>query len=354
LNIFAQSGNFPGFREERNPGYGINEGNAMNLLRRQLLRWAAAALAVLAAREIANAQDYPTRPVRVIVPYAPGGVTDTFARIIAQQLSEHFGKQFYVENITGGSGNIGTGQAARAAADGYSLLVAFSSFVVNPTLFDKLSFDPVKDFEPISLAVTSTTVLVVHPSLPAKNVKELVALIKQNPGKYSFASAGTGTQAHLAGEQFRLQLGLDLVHVPYNGGAPATAAVIAGHTPIGFTSPTAAMQQVKDGKVRALAVTGKTRSQTMPEVETMAEAGYPDIKGDSWVGLLAPAGTPKEIVNRLYREIAAILAAADVRERLLTLGDDPVASTPDEFAQRIKDEIRMWGDIIRQANIKAQ
>ncbi len=326
----------------------------MNLPRRQLLQSAAVALTAIAVEQIAKAQDYPNRPVRVIVPYAPGGVTDTFARIIAQQLSERLGKQFYVENITGGSGNIGTGQAARAAPDGYSLLVAFSSFVVNPTLFDKLPFDPIKDFEPITLAVSSTTVLVVHPSLPAKSVKELVALIKQNPGKYSFASAGTGTQAHLAGEQFRLLLGLDLVHVPFNGGAPATASVIAGHTPIGFTSPTAAMEQVKEGKVRALAVTGKSRSQTMPDVETMTEAGYPDIKGDSWVGLLAPAGTPKEIVSRLNRETVAILALTDVRERLLALGDDPVASTPDEFAQRIKDEIRMWGDIIRQANIKPQ
>ena len=326
----------------------------MNLMRRQLLQSAAFAFTAVTVGRVANAQDYPNHPVRVIVPYAPGGVTDTFARILSQQLSERFGRQFYVENIAGGSGNIGTGQAARATPDGYTLLVAFSSFVVNPSLFDRLPFDPIKDFEPITLAVSSTTVLVIHPAVPAQSVRELVALIKENPGKYSFASAGTGTQSHLAGEQFRLLLGLDLVHVPFNGGAPAAASVIAGHTPIGFTSPTAAMQQVKDGKVCALAITGKTRSQTMPEVETMTEAGYPDIKGDSWVGLLAPAGTPKEMVSRLHREIVAILAVADVRERLLTLGDDPVANTPDEFAQRIKDEIGMWGDIIRQANIKPQ
>ena len=326
----------------------------MNLMRRQLLQSAASAFTAVTVGRVANAQDYPNHPVCVIVPYAPGGVTDTFARILSQQLSERFGRQFYVENIAGGSGNIGTGQAARATPDGYTLLVAFSSFVVNPTLFDRLPFDPIKDFEPITLAVSSTTVLVIHPAVPAQSVRELVALIKENPGKYSFASAGTGTQSHLAGEQFRLLLGLDLVHVPFNGGAPAAASVIAGHTPIGFTSPTAAMQQVKDGKVRALAITGKTRSQTMPEVEPMTEAGYPDIKGDSWVGLLAPAGTPKEMVSRLHREIVAILAVADVRERLLTLGDDPVANTPDEFAQRIKDEIGMWGDIIRQANIKPQ
>ena len=326
----------------------------MNLMRRQLLQSAASAFTAVTVGRVANAQDYPNHPVRVIVPYAPGGVTDTFARILSQQLSERFGRQFYVENIAGGSGNIGTGQAARATPDGYTLLVAFSSFVVNPSLFDRLPFDPIKDFEPITLAVSSTTVLVIHPAVQAQSVRELVALIKENPGKYSFASAGTGTQSHLAGEQFRLLLGLDLVHVPFNGGAPAAASVIAGHTPIGFTSPTAAMQQVKDGKVRALAITGKTRSQTMPQVETMTEAGYPDIKGDSWVGLLAPAGTPKELVSRLHREIVAILAVADVRERLLTLGDDPVANTPDEFAQRIKDEIGMWGDIIRQANIKPQ
>ena len=326
----------------------------MNLMRRQLLQSAASAFTAVTVGRVANAQDYPNHPVRVIVPYAPGGVTDTFARILSQQLSERFGRQFYVENIAGGSGNIGTGQAARATPDGYTLLVAFSSFVVNPSLFDRLPFDPIKDFEPITLAISSTTVLVIHPAVPAQSVRELVALIKENPGKYSFASAGTGTQSHLAGEQFRLLLGLDLVHVPFNGGAPAAASVIAGHTPIGFTSPTAAMQQVKDGKVRALAITGKTRSQTMPEVEPMTEAGYPDIKGDSWVGLLAPAGTPKEMVSRLHREIVAILAVADVRERLLTLGDDPVANTPDEFAQRIKDEIGMWGDIIRQANIKPQ
>jgi tripartite-type tricarboxylate transporter receptor subunit TctC len=326
----------------------------MKLPRRQLLQSAGTVIAAFAVGQIANAQDYPTRPVRVIVPYAPGGVTDTFARILSQKLSERLGKQFYVENITGGSGNIGTGQAARATPDGYTLLVAFSSFVVNPTLFDKLPFDPIKDFEPITLAVSSTTVLVIHPAVPAESVKTLVELIKQNPGKYSFASAGTGTQAHLAGEQFRLLLGLDLVHVPFNGGAPAAASVIAGHTPIGFTSPTSVMQHVKDGTVRALAVTSNVRSQTMPDVETMTEAGYRDINGDSWAGLLAPAGTPKEIVSRLYREVVAILALADVRERLLTLGDDPVASTPDEFAQRIKDEIRVWADIIRRANIKPQ
>src|SRR6516164_7401615 len=309
----------------------------MNLPRRQFLEFAGIAAATLVLTQDAAGLDYPSRPVRMIVPYAPGGVTDVSARLIAQQLSERLGRQFYVENLPGGSGNIGTVQAARAAPDGYTVLVAFSSFVVNPTLFDKLAFDPIKDFEPIALAVSSTTVLVVNPSLPVKSVKELVAFIRANPGKHNFASAGVGTQSHLAGEQFRLSLGLDLVHIPFNGGAPSVASVVAGHTPIGFTSLTASASQIKDGKLRALAVTSRTRSQTLPEVETMTEAGFPDIKGDSWVGLLFPAGTPKDFVVALNREIAAVLALPDMRERLATLGNDPVASTPEEFGQRIKD-----------------
>jgi tripartite-type tricarboxylate transporter receptor subunit TctC len=327
---------------------------AMNLPRREFLQLTGAATTVLVLAQDARGLDYPNRPVRLIVPYAAGGVTDVSARLIAQQLSERLGRQFYVENLPGGSGNIGTVQSARAAPDGYTIVVVFSSFVVNPTLFAKLPFDPIKDFEPITLAISSTTVLVVNPSLPVKNMKELVAFIRANPGQYSFASAGLGTQSHLAGEQLRLSLGLDLVHVPFNGGNPAVASVIAGHTPIGFTSPTAAGPQIKDGKVRALAVTSKTRSQTLPDVETMTEAGFPDIKGDSWVGLLFPAGTPKELVTLVNREIVAALAQPDMRERLVTLGNDPVASTPEEFAQRIKDEIQIWGDVVRRAGIKPQ
>jgi tripartite-type tricarboxylate transporter receptor subunit TctC len=182
----------------------------------------------------------------------------------------------------------------------------------------------------------------------------LVALVRANPGKYSFASAGAGTQSHLAGEQFRLSLELDLVHVPFNGGGPAIASVVAGHTPVGFNSPTASVQQIKDGNVRALGVTGEKRSQSMPEVPTMAEGGYPDIKGDSWVGVLVPTGTSKEIVALLNREITKILALPDMKERLVTLGCDAVASPPEEFAQRIRTEIEIWGKVIRAANIKVQ
>ncbi len=264
------------------------------------------------------------------------------------------GQQFFVENITGATGNIGTGLAAKAAPDGYTLLFAFSSYVVNPTLFNKIPYDPYKDFEPVTLAVTSTTVVTIHPSVPAKTVKDLVALIRANPGKYSYASAGAGTQAHLAGEQFRLSLGLDLVHVPFNGGGPAIAAVVGGHTPIGFSSPAASIPQIKEGNVRALAITSKTRSQILPDVPTMTEAGYPEIEGDSWVGVLVPAGTSKDIINLLHREIVRIIALPDMKARLGELGYDPIASTPQEFAIRIKVEIENWAKVIRAANIKAE
>jgi tripartite-type tricarboxylate transporter receptor subunit TctC len=302
----------------------------------------------------AKAQTYPAHAVRAIVAFAPGGVTDTFARLMAQKLSENLGQQFYVDNVTGATGNIGTAQAAKAPPDGYTLLFAFSSYVVNPTLFDKIPYDPDKDFDPVTLAVTSTTVLTVNPMVQATNVKELVALIKANPGKFSYSTAGAGTQAHLSGEQFRLLLGLDLVHVPYNGGAPAIMAVVGGHTPIGFSSPAASIAQIRQGNVRALAVTGDKRSQIMPDVPTMAEAGYPQIVGESWVGVLAPAGTPKDIITLLQREIARIIAQPDMKSRLAELGYDPVASTPEQFGARIKTEIGTWAQVIRAAHIKPE
>jgi len=326
----------------------------MKIPRRRFLHLAAGAATLSSAPRIAWAQTYPARPVRLIVAFAPGGVTDTFARLMGQKLGERLGQQFFVENITGATGNIGTGLAAKAAPDGYTLLFAFSSYVVNPTLFNKIPYDPYKDFEPVTLAVTSTTVVTIHPSVPAKTVKDLVAVIRANPGKYSYASAGAGTQAHLAGEQFRLSLGLDLVHVPFNGGGPAIAAVVGGHTPIGFSSPAASIPQIKEGNVRALAITSKTRSQILPDVPTMTEAGYPEIEGDSWVGVLVPAGTSKDIINLLHREIVRIIALPDMKARLGELGYDPIASTPQEFAIRIKVEIENWAKVIRAANIKAE
>jgi tripartite-type tricarboxylate transporter receptor subunit TctC len=324
----------------------------MNRARRRFLQFAGAVMAAPALVRRAAAQSYPTRPVRVVVPFAPGGITDVAARLIAEKWSEQLGRQFYVENITGGSGNIGMGQAAKAAPDGYTILTAFVSYAINPALFARVPYDAVRDFDPISLAITSTTVLVVNPTVPAKTVDELIALIRANPGKYNYASAGSGTSSHLAGEQFRLSLDLDIVHIPYGGGAPAIASVVAGHTPIGFVAPNVAIPQLGDGKVRALAVTSAARAQTLPDVATMAEAGHPGIEGENWVGFVAPAGTPKDIIATLNRGIVRMLAEPDMKERLATLGFDPVGSTPDEFAARIKSQLATWSKVIHDAGIK--
>ena len=326
----------------------------VNPPRRRFLHLLAGAAALSAAPGGARAQTWPTRPVRVIVPFQPGGSTDIFARLAAQKLTEHFGKQFYIENIAGATGNVGTAQAARAAPDGHTLLIAFSSYVVNPTLFAKLPFDPDKDLAPVTLAVSAPNVLTVNPSLPARNLSELVALIKSNPGKYTYTSGGVGTQGHLLGEMLRLSQALDIVHVPFNGAAPAIASAMAGHTPIAWSTIASAAQALEAGQLRPLAVASKTRSQLLSDVPTTAEAGYPDIQGDSWVGLLAPAGTPNEIIRAVQREIAVIIALPDVRERLPTLGFEAVASTPEEFASRIKIETEMWGRVIRAANIKPE
>ena len=325
----------------------------MIAIRHRCLSVAVAGIVTLLTSPMVRAERYPARPVRVIVPFAPGGATDIIARPILHELSKQLGQQFYVENIVGASGMIGTGQAAKAAPDGYTLLFAFSNHATNPSMFDKVPYDPIKDFVPITLAVTSPAVLSVHPSLPANTVAELVALIKANPGKYSFASGGTGTQPHLAGEQFRLSLGLDLVHVPFNGGGPAVVSAIGGHTPISFTTLSPAVPQIKDGKLRALAVTSKTRAQSAPDVVTMTEAGYPDIEGDTWVGVLVPAGTDAHIVTLLHREIVSILSVPAMRERLVELGYEPVGSTPDEFAAQITTELGKWAKVIRAAGIRA-
>jgi tripartite-type tricarboxylate transporter receptor subunit TctC len=322
------------------------------LLRRQFLHLAASAAAIPVLSDMAAAQAWPARPVRLIVPFPPGGTTDIFARIAAQKLSEHFGKQFYIENIAGATGNVGAAQAARATPDGYTVLFTFSSYVVNPTLFPKLPFDPNKDLMPVTLAVAATNVLTINPSVPARTLGDLVALIKSNPGKYNYASGGVGTQAHLLGEMLRLSLALDIVHVPFNGGGPEIASIVAGHTPIGWSALVSAAQQIIAGQLLALAVTSKTRSTLFPEIPTTAEAGYPDIQGDSWVGVLVPAGTPNEIISLLHREMVTILALPDVKERLPSLGFEVVASTPGEFATQIKAEIESWAKVIRAANIK--
>jgi tripartite-type tricarboxylate transporter receptor subunit TctC len=322
--------------------------------RRRFLRLAAAGAALSAPSRFALAQAYPVRPVRVIVPFAPGGPTDVCARLIAQKLSERLGKQFYVENVAGAGGNIGTGQAARTAADGYTILISVNSHVINPTLYDQVPYDPFKDFTAVTLAVAFASALSVNPAVPAKSVRELVTLVKGNPGKYSFASPGFGTPSHLLGEQFRVAAGLDLVHVPYGGSGPAVTAAVAGDTPMAFAALSAAAPLVKDGKLRALAVMSRNRAQALPDLPTIAEAGYPDLDGDGWVGVQVPARTPGDIVSLLQHEIVAIIALPDMKQRLSALGFDPVGSTGEEFVAQMKLEMEKWAKVIRAAHLKAQ
>src|SRR5262245_36866030 len=326
----------------------------MKLPRRTFLHLATGAAALPAVSRIARAQLYPARPVRVIVPYAPGGPTDILARLIAQKLSEHFGKQFYIENIGGAGGNIGMGQGAKAAPDGYTMLVTGAPIVINPSLYERVRFDPYKDFDRVTVAVTSPDMLSVNPSLPVQSVKDLVALIKAHPGKYNFASPGTGTPGHLVGELFRLSLGLDLVHVPFNSAGLAIGSTVAGHTPIAFTTPPPVVPQVKEGKLRALAVASKTRLQALPDVPTMAETGYPDIEGEAWFAVIVPARTPKEIIALLHGEIVKAIALPDMKERMATLGFDPVGSGPEECAAYFRTEAAKWAKVVRHAGIKAQ
>jgi tripartite-type tricarboxylate transporter receptor subunit TctC len=324
----------------------------MKLPRRKFLRLAAGAAALPAVTRIAWAQSYPARPVRVIVPYAPGGPTDVFGRLIAQKMSEQFGRQFFVENIGGAGGNIGMGRAARADRDGHTVVIVATPLAINPSLYDTVPFDPIKDFDPVTLAVSTTTVLTVHPSVPAQTTRDLVALIRANPGKYSFASPGTGTPSHLLGELFRLSLKLDLVHVPFNSGGLAIGSNLAGHTLLCFGTPPPALPHIKDGKLRPLGVTSKARVPTLPDVPTMAEAGYPEVEGESWFAVAVPGGTPKEIIALLNREIVRIMALPDIKERLATLGFDSVASSPEDFGARIRIDTEKWGKVIRAANIK--
>ena len=321
--------------------------------RRRFLKFSATAAATLAAPAV-WAQSYPTRPVRIIVPFAPGGPTDVPARFIAQRLTENLGRNFLVENVAGASSNIGTAQAAKAAPDGYTILITVNNLVINPSLFDKVAFDPYKDFDPIALAVSFSSAFSIHPSVPAKTVKELIAVIKANPGKYSYASPGLGTPSHLLAEQFRVTNDLDIVHVPYGGSGPAITATISGHTPICFASISAAAPQARDGKLRVLAVLSKRTSSSMPEVPTIAAAGFPGMDGDGWVGALVPAGTPKEIVALLNKQINETMALPELKEKLIGLGLDPIGGTPEEFAGVMRTEGERWAKVIKAANIKAK
>jgi tripartite-type tricarboxylate transporter receptor subunit TctC len=328
----------------------------MTLPRRSFLRLAGATAAGLAAPRIGRAQSYPARSVRMIVPFAPGGPTDLFSRLIAPKLSEQTGQQFYIENVGGAGGNIGAGRAAQAAPDGYTLLVDGANFVVNPALYASVPYDPFKHFDAVTMAVTSAVVLTVHPSVPAKTVKDLIALIKAEPNKYSYASPGTGTPPQLVGELFRITLGLghDLVHVPFKGGGEAIASALGGQTQVSFGSLAPAVPLVKDGRLRALAVASNARSPVLPDVPTMAEAGYPEVEGESWFAVVVPAGTPKEIIEKLNREIARAVAAPEVAQRLAVLGYAAVSSSPEDCAAKFRAEAAKWTKVISVSGIKGE
>jgi tripartite-type tricarboxylate transporter receptor subunit TctC len=292
--------------------------------------------------------------VRVIVPFSAGGPTDVFARIVAGVLSRNLGQQFYVENQPGAGGNLGMGAGARAAPDGYAITIVSTSYVVNPSLYVKTPYDPFRDFAPVTLAAATPNVLLVHPSIPANNVKELIAFLKANSGKYSYAHSGIGTTSHLSGEMFKHSQGVDLVSVPFNGAAPAVQSTLAGHTPIAFTVLTPAVPQVKEGKLRALAVTTPKRTPALPDVPTMAEAGLPGQESDTISGVLVPSGTPQPIIATLHAEIGKAMAEPEAAQKLESLGFETIGSTPDEFSARIRADIPKWAKVIQAANIKVE
>ena len=313
----------------------------------------AALLCVLAGSGYSWADGYPTRPIRLIVPFGAGGPTDVIGRIVAQKLSESLGQQVYIENMPGAGGNTGVATAAHAAADGYTMLVVSTGFMVNPSMYAKVPYDPIRDFAPVTLVAASPNVISVHPSFPATTLKELIELVRAHPGKYSFAQPSTGSTPHLAGELFKQQYQLDLVTVPFNSAALAINSTIGGHTPIAFTALPPAMTNIKEGKLRGVAVLSVKRAAALPEVPTNAEAGVPDLESDTLTGIVAPGGTPNDVIERWRGEIAKAVAAPDVKERLQALGFAPVANTPDEFGARIKAEIAKWSKVLHDAHIRA-
>jgi tripartite-type tricarboxylate transporter receptor subunit TctC len=318
------------------------------------MRILAALVALVLTAASALAQNYPSRSVRMVVGFAAGGPTDVIARIVAQKLSDTLGHQFYVENIGGAGGNTASGQVARAPADGYTVMVVSTGFVVNPSLYARVPYDPIKDFAPVTLVAASPNVVVVNPSVPAKTIPELVQLIRDNPGRYSYAGPGVGSTPHLSGELFRLRFDLDLVHVPFTGAGPAIQATLGGHTPIAFTAMPPAIASVREGKLRALGVAAEKRVAALPDLPTFAEQGVKDQEADTLTGIVVPAGTPKEVVDLLQREVAKIVAQPEVKERLSTLGFVPIANTPDEFGARIRLEIEKWGKVVRDAKLRIE
>jgi tripartite-type tricarboxylate transporter receptor subunit TctC len=306
---------------------------------------------VFAGAAAAQVPGYPDRPVKIIVPFAAAGPTDVVARLLAQKLAEKYGHQFYIENMTGAGGNLGMGAAAKAAPDGYTILFVSSSFTVNPSLYAKPPYDAEKDFAPVTKAAGSPNGLFVHPDIPARSVKELVELLRANPGKYTFASPGIGTTPHLSSELFKLTFGLDFALAPFPGGAPSIQSVVAGHTPMCFQAIPPATPLVKDGKLRALAVTAAARSPALPDVPTHDELGIKGQEAETMQGVLVPAGTPQPIVDLLQSEIARIVALPEVKDKLLVQGLEPSGMSQAEFAAYIKADIAKWKKVIEDAKI---
>jgi len=311
-----------------------------------------ASLLALAASAIA--QDYPTRPIKFVVPYPPGGGTDVVARILVDPLAAELGQPIVIDNRGGAAGNLGTDIVAKSPADGYTILFTLSSHTINPKLYEKLPFDVERDFAPISLAAQIPQILVANPSVPITSVKELIAYAKANPGKLNYASVGIGSPAHIAGELLKLKTGIDMVHVPYKGGGPAVTDTIGGQVQLAFVSLPAALQHVKSGRLRAIAVTSAKRSASAPDVPTIAESGVPDYAVESWYGALAPAKTSPATVARLNAAFLKVLGDPQVKERLFAQGAEAAPSTPAEFDRVIKDELAKWELVIKTARIKPE
>ncbi len=299
----------------------------------------------------AAAQDWPTKPIRLVTPYPPGGTTDILSRLFAQRMD--LGQQIIIEARPGAGGNVGTEQVARATPDGYTLVMGASGpMAINASLFRKLPYDPAKDLAPIVLVASVPLVLVVHPSVPAKDVKELIALLKANPDKYTYASAGNGTPQHLSGELFKSMTGTRMAHVPYKGSGPAVNDLVGGQVPIAFESMIAVLPQVQAGRLRALAVTSAKRSPTVPELPSLAESGVPGYESIAWYGVAGPAGIPKPIVDRINREMRRVLNETEMKARLFAMGSASVHGTPEQFGAFIRSEIQKWARVVKESGAR--
>jgi len=314
----------------------------------------ALACALLLANGALHAQTYPSKPVRVIVPFPPGGPADVLARLFAEKLSAAWNQPIVVDNRAGAGGNVGSELTAKASADGYTLLLAASSHVSNAALYSNLPYDAIRDFAPISQVAYYSLVLVVHRSVPATNLKELIALAKANPGKLTVASAGTGTPTHLAAELFRAATGVEFVHVPYKGAAPATNDLLGGHVQLMFNNPLSAMPHVRTGQLRALATTGAKRAAIAPDVPTVAELGYPGFEVGTWYAFLAPAGVPKNVLGKINADVVAALQSPDLRSRFAAQGIEPVGTSSAQLASIMRSDLDKWSKLIRSANIKPE